>query len=173
MRWYVEDPPHARMSFLIWSKYNTLLSLQNLYITYTPNSILQHILNSKEALRWYWWWHHKMLRKLAKILEDSQFIQQRVLLQNTNQREGSILEVLLEAPCKMMVNLDWQLWFLLEITATSLRGDILVWSTWTSDHAWTCAIAGSHVSGLWGEEGKVQWDEGSMPRGWMMHLLTQ
>lgn len=136
--------------------YDTLPSLRNLQQRYgsetnchlcnTPNPSLQYILTGcKEAWNCYRWRHDRVLRKLAGIVEVHrlkanktsracsqqriQFIRQRVGVQNTSQREWSILAP--GSKWKMRVDLNWQLQLPHEITVTSLRPDIVLWSTST------------------------------------------
>ncbi|KAK0153977.1 hypothetical protein N1851_003944 [Merluccius polli] len=148
--------PQARLSFLIRATYDTLPSPSNLSRWYgseencqlcnAPNPSLQHILSScKTALAqgWYRWRHNQVLWKLAEVLEARRleaakdhsstarklinFVGQGAGAQNITQRERRSL---LTPGCdwNLRVDLDRQLKFPPEITTTSLRPDIILWS---------------------------------------------
>ena len=150
--------PQARLSFLIRATYDTLPSPWNLHVWYgteatcklcdSPKASLHHILSGcKVALTQgrYGWRHDRVLRELAEILEERrteanraspgtsqrtvQFVKQGGKPQNTSKNPQSLLA----AGCEwnMRADLDRQLKFPQEITATSLRPDIVLWSTST------------------------------------------
>ena len=147
--------PQARLSFLIRSTYDTLPSPQNIHLWYGTETIcslcdvqnpnLKHILTGcKPALAQgrYGWRHDQVLQKLAEVLEERRlevnrartsttkqqisFIRQGGKTGNIIQREWSVLKHGCE--WQMRVDLKPQLKFPPEITTTSLRPDIVLWS---------------------------------------------
>lgn len=148
--------PQARLSFSIRSTYDTLPTPHNVHLWYgsetncslcnAPNPNLQHILTGcKSALTQgrYKWHHDQVLRKLAEILEEQMvkinntafptsrpqmhFIKPGVEARAVRQEEWSVLKPGHE--WQMRVNLNQQLKFPPEIAATSLRPDIVIWSS--------------------------------------------
>lgn len=149
--------PQVRLSFLIRATYDILLNPSNLCRWYgseencqlcnAPNPSLQHILSScKTAVaqgRYRWPNHDQVLRKLAEGLKARRleaakdhpstscklihFVGQGAGAQNIAQRESRSL---LTPGCdwNLRVDLDCQLKFPTEITTTSLRPDIILWS---------------------------------------------
>ena len=146
--------PQARLSFLIRSTYDTLPCPRNLHqwfgseescsLCCTPNASLQHILSGcKTALSQgrYRWRHDQVLRKLAEVLEGQRqgskgsppedhinFVTEGGGRRNTRPRETS-RPFAPNQEWEMRVDLDRQLRFPTEITTTSLRPDIVVWSS--------------------------------------------
>ncbi|KAJ8334019.1 hypothetical protein SKAU_G00413380 [Synaphobranchus kaupii] len=116
----------------------------NCHLCDTQNPSLQHILTGcKSALTRYRWRHDQVLRKLAEVLEARRlevnktssstsqlrihFVRQGAEAQNINQNEWSALTPGCE--WNMRVDLDQQFKFPVEIATTSLRPDIVLWST--------------------------------------------
>ncbi|KAL0159986.1 hypothetical protein M9458_043711, partial [Cirrhinus mrigala] len=147
--------PQARLSFLIRSTYDTLPCPRNLHqwfgseescaLCNAPNASLQHILSGcKIALSQgrYRWRHDQVLRKLAEVLEECRqdskqppsaedptiFVSEGGVRRSTRSRETARL-FSSNQEWNMRVDLDRQLRFPTEITTTSLRPDIVVWST--------------------------------------------
>ncbi|RXN29065.1 hypothetical protein ROHU_018794 [Labeo rohita] len=147
--------PQARLSFLIRSTYNMLPCPRNLHqwfgseescaLCNAPNASLQHILSGcKIALSQgrYRWRHDQVLRKLAEVLEECRqdskqppsaedptiFVSEGGVRRSTRSRETARL-FSSNQEWNMRVDLDRQLRFPMEITITSLRPDIVVWST--------------------------------------------
>lgn len=149
--------PQARLSFLIRSTYNTLSCPCNLHqwfgseegctLCNTPNANLQHILSGcKTALSQgrYRWRHDQVLRKLAEVLEGRRQESKRLTPAENRNYISFAMEVWgrrnirpretsrpfsPDQEWNMRVDLDKQLRFPVEIIATSLRPDIVVWST--------------------------------------------
>lgn len=147
--------PQARVSFLIRATYDTLPCPRNLNqwfgneescaLCNAPNASLRHILSGcKIALSQgrYRWRHDQVLRKLAEVLEGRRqgstgpplsedstsfvmegggqsYIRPREMLRPFSPGQE----------WNMRVDLNKQLRFPTEITTTSLRPDIVVWST--------------------------------------------
>ncbi len=149
--------PQARLSFLIRATYDTLPCPRNLHQWFgseegctrcnTPNASLQHILSGcKVALSQgrYRWRHDQVLRKLAGVLEGRRqgskgvppaenhnhisFAMEDGGRRNIRPRETT-RPFSPDQEWNMRVDLDRQLRFPVEIIATSLHPDIVVWST--------------------------------------------
>lgn len=132
-------------SFFIRSIYDILLSPQNLYFWYglekncppcsSQNPSIQHILSGCKAALiqgHYIWRHDQVLCKLAEVLEArtlerTHFVRQGGEGQSSSLKEWSLLSQGEE--WSMAADLAHQLRFWVEITATSLRPDIILWST--------------------------------------------
>ena len=145
--------PQARLSFLIRATYDTLPSPWNLHVWYGTSSAIprtQAYTTSCLAVMWllqgrYGWRHDRVLRKLAEILEERRteangsspgtalqsikFVKQGGKPQNSSNNPQSLLSA--GAQWNMRSDLDCQLKFPQEITITSLRPDIVLWSTAT------------------------------------------
>ncbi|XP_077382825.1 5-azacytidine-induced protein 2 isoform X1 [Festucalex cinctus] len=146
--------PQARISFLIRATYDTLPCPRNLHhwfgneeycsLCSAPNASLQHILSGcKTALSQgrYRWRHDQVLRKLAEVLEGCrQGCKESPSAENLTSfvteggqrytRPRNITRPFSPGhEWDMRVDLNSQLRFPTEITTTSLRPDIVVWST--------------------------------------------
>lgn len=150
--------PQAWLSFLIRGTYDTLPSSQNIstwygteescHLCHSQNPSLKHILSScRTALTQgrYRWRHDRVLRKLVEILEARRlevnkaspvpsqgrihFVRQGDQVQSTISKAWSLLTP--GAEWALMADLDQQLRFPREITLTSLRPDIIFWSSHT------------------------------------------
>ncbi|RXN06597.1 hypothetical protein ROHU_032706 [Labeo rohita] len=127
--------PQARLSFLIRSTYDTLPCPRN------PPNILSGCKIALSQGR-YRWRHDQVLRKLAEVLEECRqdskqlpsaedptiFVSEGGVRRSTRPREIARL-FSPNQEWNMRVDLDRQLRFPTEITITSLRPDIVVWST--------------------------------------------
>lgn len=150
--------PQARLSFQIRATYDTLPSPRNpltwfgteepCHLCCSPNPNLKHILSGcKTSLSQgrYRRRHDKVLRKLAEILEARrqqvnsenpttfprwlQFIRPGTTARRCTGTERSLLS--LGGQWQLAADLSRQLKFPLEITMTSLRPDIVLWSATT------------------------------------------
>ena len=148
--------PQARLGFLIRSTYDTLPCPRNLHqwfgneevcpLCNTPNASLRHILSGcKIALSQgrYRWRHDQVLTKLAEVLEGRRresrgclpptehhinFVREGGERRSTRPKATPKL-FSSDQEWNMRVDLGRQLQFPSEITTTSLRPDIVVWST--------------------------------------------
>ncbi|RXN24825.1 hypothetical protein ROHU_021965 [Labeo rohita] len=148
----------TRLSFLIRATYDTLPSPQNLHRWYGTEELcqlcghqspsLQHILSGcKTALTQgrYRWRHDRVLRKLAEVIEGRRLEVNKASSLTSDQpvqfvREGGealcsiIRERSLLSPggeWDLRVDISHQLKFPQQIAITSLRPDIVIWSTTT------------------------------------------
>ena len=149
--------PQARLSFLIRATYDTLPSPRNLHQWFgteqncdlcgTNNASLQHILSgcntalTQGRLRWR---HDQVLRKLAEVVEKRRqeannesprgsqqrihFLRQGDPALHTNKRPAP-KSLTPGVEWKMEVDLGRQLHFPREINCTTLRPDMVLWTT--------------------------------------------
>ncbi|XP_061748367.1 uncharacterized protein LOC133546664 [Nerophis ophidion] len=150
--------PQARLSFLLRATYDTLPCPRNLHQWYgqeescplcgAPNASLQHLLSScKIGLTQgrFRWRHDQVLMKLAEILESSrrEANSQPIAKQHSvmfvrpgegkgdTSRRGPRSVLSLARDWSMRADIGKQLQFPREITTTSLRPDIVLWSAVT------------------------------------------
>lgn len=149
--------PQARLSFLIRATYDTLPSPRNLHqwlgteqtcnLCGNINATLQHILsgcNIALTQGRFRWRHDQVLRKMAEVVETRRqevnksptgrqqricFIRQGDPTPNTNSRRPAHTSLTPGLEWKMEADLVRQLHFPREICSTTLRPDMVLWST--------------------------------------------